>query len=53
MVFMGIVMAFLACHFLRIFLNFHEMIVIEEAMACLQAHKLGFSKWVIITNIFR
>jgi len=52
MVFMGIVGAFLVCHFLRIFLNFHEMFVIEEAMACSQAGKRSFNKWVIITNFF-
>ena len=53
MVLMGIVLAFLVCHFLRIFLNFHEMFVIEEAMECSQAGQRSFSDWVIITNFFR
>jgi len=32
--FMGIVAAFLICHFPRVLLNFYEMLVIEQAMAC-------------------
>ena len=53
MVFMGIVLAFLVCHFLRVFLNLHEMLVIEEAMACSTAEQRSFPKWAIITNFFR
>ena len=53
MVFMGIVGAFLFCHFLRVFLNCHEMLVIEEAMACSTAEQRSFPKWAIITNFFR
>ncbi len=32
--FMGIVAAYLLCHFPRVLLNFYEMLVIEQAMAC-------------------
>ena len=53
MVFMGIVLAFLICHFLRVFLNAHEMMIIEEAMECSTANKRSFPKWAIITNFFR
>ncbi len=53
MVFMGIVLAFLVCHFLRVFLNAHEMMVIEGAMACSAEGQRSFPKWAIITNFFR
>ena len=33
------------CHFPRILLNFYEMMVIEEAMACVAAGKRAFAVW--------
>ena len=33
------------CHFPRILLNFYEMMVIEEAMACSAAGKRAFAVW--------
>jgi uncharacterized membrane protein YhfC len=52
-VFMGIVGVFLFCHILRIALNLHEMMVIENAMECVKNHQEAFPKWAIITNFFR
>ena len=52
LVFIGIVAVFLVCHMLRVGLNFHEMLVIDEAMACSQARQRSFPKWAIITNFF-
>ncbi len=34
MLFMFIVAVYLLCHFPRVLLNFYEMMVIEQAMAC-------------------
>ena len=53
MVFMGIVTIFFLCHFLRVFLNLHEMIVIGQALKCSQARQRSFPMWAIITNYFR
>merc|ERR1711953_549770 len=52
MVFMGIVTIFFLCHFLRVFLNLHEMIVISHALKCSQARQRSFPMWAIITNYF-
>jgi hypothetical protein len=43
--FMGIVVVNLICHFPRILLNFYEMMVIEEAMACAAVGKRAFAVW--------
>ena len=34
MIFMGIVAVFLLCHFPRIFLGVHEMVIANEVLAC-------------------
>ena len=34
MIFMGIVAVFLLCHFPRIFLGVHEMVIANESLAC-------------------
>ena len=52
-VFMGIVGVFLFCHFLRVFLNLHEMFVIRQAMACQKAGQRSFAMWAIILNTCR
>lgn len=50
--FMGIVTFFLLCHFPRILLNFYEMLVIEQAMACSEMGKKAFAVWAqIMTSI--
>ena len=53
-VFMGIVGVFLMCHFLRVFLNLHEMIVISNALDCIYKRKTeGFPMWARIATSFR
>ena len=52
-VFMGIVGVFLLCHFLRVFLNLHEMVVIRDAMACTKAGQQGFPVWALVMTSFR
>ncbi|TRY76222.1 hypothetical protein TCAL_14732 [Tigriopus californicus] len=50
--FMGIVTFFLLCHFPRILLNFYEMLVIEQAMACSKMGQRAFAVWAqIMTSI--
>ena len=38
------------CHFPRILLNFYEMMVIEEAMACAAAGKRAFAVWAQVSR---
>ena len=39
------------CHFPRILLNFYEMMVIEEAMACSAAGKRAFAVWAQVRAV--
>jgi len=50
---MGIVGVFLLCHFLRVFLNLHEMVVIRQAMECGRRGYRPFPMWARIMNSFR
>ncbi|CAB4058994.1 unnamed protein product [Lepeophtheirus salmonis] len=49
LLFMSIVLAFLICNFPRIYLNFHEIMILDNAMACYEAGKAGFPAWFWIT----
>ena len=47
-IFMGIVIVFLVCHFPRIFLSLHEMLVIRNTMACSRVGYHSFPLWAIL-----
>ena len=47
-IFMGFVSVFLICHFPRLFLNIHELIVMEDAMKCQETNQEPFSLWSLI-----
>ena len=53
-VFIAIVVKFIVCHALRVFINFYETIVIKNAMACQKNGQgvHGFPPWIIITIDF-
>ena len=46
----GIVLLFMICHSLRLFLNFYEMIFIQHVLDCIKNKKSGFPKWFFITK---
>ena len=48
----AIVVLFIFCHTLRFFLNFYEMIWINNAISCMQAGKPEFPTWSWIVNEF-
>ena len=52
LLFMGIVFGFLVCNFPRIYLNFHEIIILDHAMACYDSGANGFPLWFWITSAF-
>ena len=43
MIFMGIVAVFLLCHFPRIFLGLHEMVIAKESLACSDLSDIQYS----------
>ena len=47
-IFMGIVIVFLVCHFPRIFLSLHEMLVIRNTMACSKVGYYSFPLWALV-----
>ena len=47
-IFMGIVIVFLVCHFPRIFLSLHEMLVIRNTMACSRVGYYSFPLWALL-----
>ena len=47
-IFMGIVIVFLVCHFPRIFLSLHEMLVIRNTMACSNVGYYSFPLWALL-----
>ena len=47
-IFMGFVFVFLICHMPRLFLNIHELIVMEGAMRCQMYDHEPFSMWSLI-----
>ena len=47
-IFMGIVIVFLVCHFPRIFLSLHEMLVIRNTMACSKVGYHSFPLWALL-----
>ena len=47
-IFMGFVFVFLICHMPRLFLNIHELIVMEGAMKCQMYNQEPFSMWSLI-----
>ena len=47
-IFMGIVIVFLVCHFPRIFLSLHEMLVIRNTMACSRVGYHSFPLWALL-----
>ena len=47
-IFMGIVIVFLVCHFPRIFLSLHEMLVIRKTMACSRVGYYSFPLWALL-----
>lgn len=51
-VLIGIVIIFICCHVLRIFLNFYEMVVIKNAMRCYSPGKPIFARWFMILDQF-
>ena len=51
-VLIGIVFAFLICHSLRIFLDFHEAVQLKHVQACLSQGKRGISLWVFVSMEF-
>ena len=46
----GIVLLFMICHSLRLFLNFYEMIFIKHVLDCIKNKQSGFPKWFFITK---
>nr|XP_040571530.1 FMRFamide receptor-like isoform X2 [Lepeophtheirus salmonis] len=51
-VFMGIVLVFLVCHFPRLFLSMYECIVIREAFICQKKGLHSFPVWLLLTSGF-
>ena len=51
-VLIGIVFAFVLCHALRIFLDFHEAIWIKHVQACMDQGRRGISLWVFVSMEF-
>ena len=49
-VFIGIVVAFVFSHSLRIVLNFQEAISTKSALLCIESGKEGVPFWILITN---
>ena len=47
-IFMAIVIGFLVCHFPRIFLSLHEMLVIKNTMACTNLGHYPFPLWAML-----
>ena len=47
-VLMMIILAFLVCHTLRLFLNMHEIYVVEEMNFCRCSNLGGFPVWILI-----
>ena len=47
-IFLGFVFVFLICHTPRLFLNIHELIVMEEAMKCQSQREEPFSLWSLL-----
>ena len=47
-IFLGFVFVFLICHTPRLFLNIHELIVMEEAMKCQSQRQEPFSLWSLL-----
>ena len=47
-IFLGFVFVFLICHTPRLFLNIHELIVMEEAMKCQSLRQEPFSLWSLL-----
>lgn len=52
MIFMGIVLVFLVCHFPRIVLALHETMVIKDAMSCSKNGENLFPFWALIFSHF-
>lgn len=48
-IFMGIILIFLICHFPRILLNIYELATIHRSLACELAKKPQFSLWSLLT----
>ena len=51
-IFMGIVMVFIVCHFPRVLLSIHEMLIIKRTLRCQAFGKRSFPFWAIITSQF-
>ena len=51
-VLLAIVVLFILCHTLKIFLNCYEMIWIDEVLACTMNGKDGFPRWSYIVQVF-
>ena len=51
-VLIGIVVIFILCNFLRVLLDFYEMVNIETIIACNRIGRMGTSSWVIQLNYF-
>ena len=51
-VLIGIVVIFILCNFLRVLLDFYEMVNIETIIACNLLGRMGTSSWVIQLNYF-
>ena len=51
-VLIGIVVIFILCNFLRVFLDFYEMVNIESIIACNLEGRVGTSSWVVQINYF-
>ena len=51
-VLLGIVIMFVCCHTLKLFLNFYEAIMIENIRSCISTGKTGISFWIQITTAF-
>ena len=48
----AIVVLFILCHTLKIFLNFYEMIWIDDVLFCTMNGKDGFPRWSYIVQVF-
>ena len=51
-VLLAIVVLFILCHTLKIFLNFYEMIWIDDVLFCTMNGKDGFPRWSYIVQVF-
>ncbi len=50
-IFMGIVLVFLVCHFPRILLSIHEMWIMEDILKCSKAGRKVFPLWALIFSM--